>query len=303
MGICYHDARLMWNARQSGAPFERVLTIGRQSLCLHPDEVEFFVTSYARKFPDARPLPRQDFRFGADAAIFLRECLGAANVEALDYSDYDRAEHLHDLNYPVPAALRGQFDAVFDGGALEHVFNFPAAVANLMQMTRVGGRIFMSTPANNFLGHGFYQFSPELMFRVFAPENGFEIQRVELVEARYPSPELTPNRVAYAVADPANVRCRVGLVTKRPVIMMVEAKKTANVPLFVRAPLQSDYVSAWAAAGGRATIAPVAAPSWIRHWRSRVLALTPSRVRTMLVGAAQLRRYSLSNLRFYRRVS
>jgi hypothetical protein len=29
------------------------------------------------------------------------------------------------------------------------------------------------TPANNQMGHGFYQFSPELFFRVFSQENGY----------------------------------------------------------------------------------------------------------------------------------
>lgn len=207
MGICFHDARLMWNARSTGASFDSVLTIGRQSLCLHPDEADFFLRSQS---VGSGAVTRADLAFGVFAEPFLRACLGALSVEALDYSDYDGAQHVHDMNEPVPEALVGRFDAVFDGGALEHIFNFPVAMSNLMRMTKVGGRVFISTPANNFCGHGFYQFSPELMFRVFAAENGFEIGTVQLLEARYPSPELTRNRSVYAVADPAAVHGRVG---------------------------------------------------------------------------------------------
>ena len=54
------------------------------------------------------------------------------------------------------------------------IFNFPVAIRNLMRMAKVGGQVFLTTPANNFCGHGFYQFSPELAYRIFALENGFE---------------------------------------------------------------------------------------------------------------------------------
>jgi len=291
----------MWNARNAGASFDHVLTIGRQNLCLHPDEVRFFIRSRARSAATAK-VPRESCAFGAFAEPFLEACLGARTVEALDYSDYDGAQHIHDMNEPVPGALADRFDVVFDGGALEHIFNFPIAIANLMRMTKLGGRVFMSTPANNFCGHGFYQFSPELVFRVFAPENGFEIQTVQLVEAQYPSPELTRNRVAYAVADPANVQARVGLVTKRPVLMLVEARKLRQVPLFARAPLQSDYARAWSAAKTAALRDTGARASLRLTLRRRLLATMPRTLRVRLVGWAQRRSFSFANERFYRRV-
>lgn len=301
VGISFHDIRLMWDARQAGAPFDKVLTIGRQSLCLHPEEADLIIGSLSRS-PAAARLARENCAFGAFAEPFLQACLGADTVEALDYSDYDGAQQIHDLNEPVPESLAGRFDVVFDGGTLEHIFNFPTAIANLMRMTRIGGRVFMSTPANNFCGHGFYQFSPELMFRVFSRENGFEICTVQLIEARYPSPELTRNRAAYVVVDPADLRCRVGLVTKSPVLMLVEARKVREVPLFARPPLQSDYVSAWSAAKTAADDAAHADATAYRRWRSRALAMMPRSLRVGLNGWAQLRQYSFANRRFYRRV-
>jgi len=300
MGIGFHDLRLMWNARQAGASFNRILTIGRQSLCLHPAELELLTAARARTTEGPLGLPGESLAFGAHAEPFLQAFLGANSVEALDYSDFERAQHVHDMNEPVPEAMVGCFDAIYDGGALEHIFNFPTAIGNLMRMTKVGGRVFMSTPANNFFGHGFYQFSPELMFRVFAPENGFEIKTVQIVEARYPSPELTRNRTAYAVADPALVHSRVGLLTKRPVLMLVEARKMEHKPLFSRAPLQSDYVTTWSAA--QASAQPALQPGPSRAWRSRVSGVLPQALRVMLIGWAQKRRYSLANAQFYRKV-
>jgi SAM-dependent methyltransferase len=303
MGICFHDVRLMWDARRAGASFDRLLTIGRQSLCLHPAEAELFVAAHARAHAGAAKLPRGCLAFGVHAEPFLRACLGAGSVEALDYSPYDGAQHVHDMNEPVPESLVGRFDVVFDGGALEHIFNFPVAVSNLMRMAKVGGRVFMSTPANNFLGHGFYQFSPELMFRVFGPDNGFEIRTVQMLEARYPSPELTRNRTAYEVTDPAEVHCRVGLITKRPVIMLVEARKLEDKVLFARAPLQSDYVTVWSAAEASGALPTEKRAPARRSWRGRLLALAPATVRTVLTGWVQRRRFSFANRRFYRRIS
>jgi SAM-dependent methyltransferase len=305
MGICYSDARLMWNARCAGASFETVLTIGRQAITLHPSELAFFRNAYRKAL--SAPPPTTDYTFYDSADRFFRDFLGATTVSALDYSPYDGADVIHDLNTPVPAHLVDSFDAVIDGGSLEHVFNFPTAIASLMRMVRVGGRVFMTTPANNLCGHGMYQFSPELMFRVFSPENGFELIHLQLVEAVFPSVELTRNRTVYEVRDPAQVQSRVSFITRRPVMMMVEAKKTASVPLFARPPLQSDYVSQWedkpcpAAGSGLAGTLRQLAKRYFRLL-PHVLQTTLRECQMRIRGYRQLREYSLSNKRHFRRL-
>ena len=78
MGVSFRDLRLMWNARQAGAFFERMLTIGRQSLCLHPADVEQLTSCSAEASGHAAELPREHLTFGARAEPFLRASLGAA---------------------------------------------------------------------------------------------------------------------------------------------------------------------------------------------------------------------------------
>lgn len=70
------------------------------------------------------------------------------------------------MNREIPGDFIEKYSMVLDGGSLEHVFNFPVAVRNCMQMLQVGGHYLAITPANNFMGHGFYQFSPELYFSI-----------------------------------------------------------------------------------------------------------------------------------------
>jgi 2-polyprenyl-3-methyl-5-hydroxy-6-metoxy-1,4-benzoquinol methylase len=76
-------------------------------------------------------------------------------VSSIDASDYENATYVHDLNVPIPDHLKGQFDLVDDGGTLEHVFNFPVALRNCMEMVKVGGHLLLNVPTNNFVGHGF----------------------------------------------------------------------------------------------------------------------------------------------------
>jgi len=103
----------------------------------------------------------------------LFKLLGAHTIESLDCSDYESSSIIHDLNDAVPPELENKFTCVFDGGTLEHVFNYPVALNNAMKMVCIGGHLILSTPGNNWFGHGFYQFSPDLFYSVLCEENGF----------------------------------------------------------------------------------------------------------------------------------
>jgi hypothetical protein len=90
--------------------------------------------------------------------------LGFDHVDYMDMSDYEGANVLHDLNHPLPGDLCDRYDFILDGGTTEHVFNVPQAFANYDRALRVGGQLLAMNPANNWLGHGFYQFGPELVW-------------------------------------------------------------------------------------------------------------------------------------------
>ena len=143
------------------------------------------------------------------------------------------------MNTPIPEDLKHRFSTVIDGGSLEHVFDFPTALKSCMEMVELGGHFISFSPGNNWFGHGFYQFSPELYFRVFSPANGFELQRVILCEA-------IPRAHWYEVMDPQLARCRVQLVNFRRTHLLVQAKRVSALPILKLAPQQSDYATEWA---------------------------------------------------------
>jgi hypothetical protein len=96
-------------------------------------------------------------------------------------------------------------------------------------MTRVGGRVFSAWTANNLCGHGFFQFSPEFAFRVFAEAHGFEAERVALVESRFPSVELTSRWLVLDVVDPDRLGQRALRMSARPALLMVKARKLRHL--------------------------------------------------------------------------
>lgn len=294
MGIGYLGARMMWEARGRGVSFDRTLTLGHQALRLFPIEVEYFHNAYRDTFGSpTSPIEGQPWETYLDG--FLRDFLDAKETTVLDASSYEGANAIHDMNTPVPEDWHSRYDVVIDGGTLEHIFNVPISFANLANMLKVGGTIFINTPANNLMGHGFYQFSPELMYRIFSDDNGFRLRTVLLYEASYPSVELTRKDTVYEVVDPDDVHQRVGLQNGKPVMMMVEAIKTREAQLFAQLPLQSDYVALWES---RDSAEPRS--NWRRRAKHAINAL-PIAVRAPILGHRQKRKFSLSNRDFYTR--
>jgi len=174
------------------------------------------------------------------AESFFRN-LGATRVDSLDYSDYEKPTIVHDLNRPISDHLKKKYSVVFDGGTLEHVFNFPMAIKNCMDLIRVGGHFVSITPANNQMGHGFYQFSPELFYSVFSKQAGFKIKcmllRIDLPGNN--EPEI------YETADPHLVKGRVLLTNALPTSLMILAEKVDDVDKDEMNVFQSDYERAW----------------------------------------------------------
>jgi hypothetical protein len=97
--------------------------------------------------------------------ITFFSALGFDTVHSCDISECDNSTFNIDLNQPVPEELRNAYDVIIDCGTVEHVFNFPQVLKNIHNMLKPGGRvIFMATPTNNFVDHGYYMYSPIVLY-------------------------------------------------------------------------------------------------------------------------------------------
>jgi SAM-dependent methyltransferase len=243
VGVTILNALALLEARSEGASFERTLTLGRLAGFLSPKDLARIARALPPQSAFAKAVARGESPTFMDD---LFRAMGACEVETLDVSAFEGASIVHDLNQPLPEALHGRFDAVVDGGTLEHVFNVPLAMKNAMDAVAAGGRFYASLPANNYCGHGFYQFSAEFFYRVFSAENGFTLEKLLVGRAWAHGRWL--DGPAFDVSDPNLMRERVNIGGDGGLLFLVQARKDAAAPVFASWPQQSDYSAQWAEA-------------------------------------------------------
>ena len=233
MGINVEEAKAILSLRRSGAVGTDILCLGRPELFVGRRALSTLSDRFGRGWNEAEIAAIAADRF---AEPFLAHA-GFTAIGSLDATAYENASVIHDLNTPIPAALEASTDFVYDCGTAEHIFDIAQVFRNIVRLLRVGGTVLMSTPANGQCGHGFYQLSPELFYRLFEA-NGFETVRVYGVG-------LMPPARWVRIADPKVLGRRVQFMTAEPLQLIVVARKARDVGAFVT-PQQSDYeAGAW----------------------------------------------------------
>jgi len=167
-----------------------VLTLGQQAVYGTLEEIKNIFISHnlklkslkegfdtRNKIPSYVGTPREKFT-NAHAVLTL---LGAKRVFVTDIADHENPDYLIDLNYDVNKEYYERFDVILDSGTLEHVFEVPVALNNLIKMLKKGGRIILISPSSGSINHGFYSFNPNLFFDFFTA-NGFSDFSCYLVE-------------------------------------------------------------------------------------------------------------------------
>lgn len=235
MGISVNNLRFLLYAKSFGVDFTKTALIGRQVLNTSFEEFSHIIRNEFKHDVDSKTL---EAIYNERYADELFRYLGANEVHSFDYSDYEGATYIHNFNENIPENFFAQYTAVIEGGTLEHIFNFPIAIKNCMQMIKVGGHYLGMSPANNNMGHGFYQFSPELYFRVFSQRNGFHIEHIILLEGKETKKWLK-------VTDPYDVKRRVQIKNSMKTSLQILSTRLTDCHIFSTPPLQSDYVPRW----------------------------------------------------------
>ena len=132
-------------------PFGETLTLGRQEI----------LTKELMETKD----------YGKYCEQMLIDHFGSTCVDSIDNSNYEKATIIADMNLPWKSTKL--YDTVMDLGTMEHIFNVPQVLDNIKKACKIGGQIIHILPANNFCGHGLYQFSPEFFYSYYTTENGF----------------------------------------------------------------------------------------------------------------------------------
>ena len=217
MGIDIHAINALRLMSRSD-PLGKVATMGRQGL--HVPEPQLKKMGYSGGFDE----------FCED---FLVTHFNAIEVESFDYSDFEGATHIVDLNNPI--GFDAIYDTVIDAGTLEHVFDVVQALKNVSRICKVGGRILHILPVNNLVNHGFWQFSPELFFSLYSAHNGYSDTQAFLV---YPS---DPDSW-YEITPPTNGRWDYFASSLAIYAVVMTRKSTQMNDWDVQ---QSQYISDW----------------------------------------------------------
>jgi hypothetical protein len=170
MGIDIHALNLLRWASSKSKGLGVTATIGRQGMYVPPEELRKQVS-----------LPA-GYGYPEYCEELLVGVFGAERVDSFDHSDYEGCTFVADFNKPLVPP--GQYDTVFDGGCLVHIYNVPQGLRNVSLLCAAGGQILHCSPANNFCGHGFWQFSPELFFSLYSAANGYAETQVFIADLR-----------------------------------------------------------------------------------------------------------------------
>jgi SAM-dependent methyltransferase len=236
MGLSNGNLALLLAARHaSSSEFEQVVTLGRLDFWPKID----FLSTILRIIDTFDSAEQVLSSVNGDGSFFLSKYLRSTNVDEIDASPFEGASIIHDMNYPIPGEYHQQFDFLYDGGTTEHIFDVRQVFANINDLVKSGGCVAVSVPANNQLGHGFYQFSPELYYRYFSPMNGYIQTAVFLCENhQLPIPRF------WHVKDPAILKKRIQIQNSKHLNLLCIALKGIHVAE-PSIPQQSDYAYAW----------------------------------------------------------
>lgn len=108
----------------------------------------------------------------------LKDTLNIMEVTSYDIHPHEKANHICDFNKKIIS--KKKYDFFFDGGSLQHIYNVPQALVNIINFTKINGIVLHSVVFNNFQGFGLYQFSPEIFFKIYSKKNGFKNTQIYL---------------------------------------------------------------------------------------------------------------------------
>ena len=153
-----------------------VLFVGRQTTFLDEKSLNLLLRKHGLRLPagftyefDSETRGASGQRFISDRC-FMRS-IGIDKVNFLDVTDYEGADIVHDLGYPIPDSLANRYDFIYNGGCLDNMFNPGVALTNFSKMLRPGGRVVCVESASSW-NSPYLMYSPGWFWDYYVT-NGF----------------------------------------------------------------------------------------------------------------------------------
>jgi hypothetical protein len=263
MGLDRNGLKFLSFAKENGVDFSRTACLGRQGLHLSLDEFNAYQqTHFGKTVWKEKP----------SWSGPVLEKLGADTLHIYDASDYEGAEHIYDFNTPIPPKLHQSYSCFLEAGSWEHIFDVKQNLENSMNMVAVGGHIVAIVPANNYFGHGFYTFSPDLFFECFSESFGYELEHILVFEDCIED-------TWWRLRAPREINNRVTLASHAPVYILAIAQRTSSEEVCLKNIQQSDYTTIWDGKDLSSTTSAKPASSVLKTIRPYITKLIPKSVK------------------------
>lgn len=185
MGITRQAAKLMFQAHSERALDGEYLSIGKQTVNISREELSQLGLQHIGPdyvVPTLADLTTRHAHGNISDRALVGSISGSLRYNCLDRSDYEGANIIADMNYPIAGAHKARYDFIYDGSCIDNVFDPAVFLRNVSEMLRTGGRCLIAAHASLYPG-AFLMFSPEWFFSFFAV-NGYRSCRVLLADTR-----------------------------------------------------------------------------------------------------------------------
>lgn len=147
-----------------------ILLMGSQTIVPSEKEVRSYLQEFGIPERDV-VIERDTYTRGAredsisDKSFFA--LFTDAECKSLDVTDYESADIVHDMNTEIPEALKGKIDFIYDGGAMDNLFNPAQFIVNCSELLAPGGRIVHCELASMWRG-AYVMYSPNFFHDYYA---------------------------------------------------------------------------------------------------------------------------------------
>ena len=219
--------------KRNGDDEANILTLGRQQIHISKNDINHLLCKY--NFTSlVNKYNVYDYSENLFTNLFEQKWKYIF-VDSMDNSDYEGASIIHNLNNPFNSSKKYQY--IYDGGTIEHIFNIPQVIENIIDMLDINGLFVSITCNNNFSGHGIYQFSPEFFLSSLNEKYGMKIEAIYLGKVHTPFEEWID------VNDYKGGRNCTKFDDSEPVYILTIARKISNIRenLITNSPHQYSY--------------------------------------------------------------
>jgi len=230
MGLSLIPATFLARAAQHLNGAARGIMLGRQRVHMSDRRLDRFV-AHANAL--GHRLDRDRARQPDGFAETILSAMGFPPMEALDFNNNEGAQHIADLNRPVPEHLHEQFDIVLDGGTTEHIFHISTALDSCHAMLKPGGLMLAYVACDGWFGHGFFQTGPDVPWRYWHHARGYEMIEVSVCPRKEPRKRID-------IPDPTGRRRGGEMVLQGPHMLLYACRKPLVAPAY-QPPIQGHY--------------------------------------------------------------